>query len=238
LKRNSSSMEFASVFGSCRRGDADRLSDIDILLICEEKADEPAIISSLTKLGPKLGREVHSSIFTLKGFEERIRNHDYLIASILDDSDFVFGDDDAFLDGKKTILTEPVDMESVRFNRRMGLSMLDRVNDRLRDLLFNRPSSRSCEPSITHDYDLLGCLKDYHLGLGYLAASARMKQLNKAVSLRQLLISDDYSFIRDLILIEKSIIRKGTVNLDLQSLFNYSNRPLNASRYPSTIEIL
>jgi len=132
LGRNAAGIWFASVFGSFTRGNHNPLSDIDVLLVCEDEAHKPAISNSLARLGLKIGREIHVNIYSSKDFEDRIQRHDYLIASILDDSGFVFGDEDAFFEGKRRILTGLPNSESAEFNRRMGLKMLNRADDHLR----------------------------------------------------------------------------------------------------------
>ena len=189
-------------------------------------------------MGSKFGREVHINLFSLKSFENRIRTHDYLLASILDDSSFIFGDEDAFFEGKKGIFTSSPSMDSVKFNMRMGLKMLDHAEDHLRKLLSNGSILHSLKSGVANEYALLGCLRGYHLGFGYVAAGERMKQLNRAISLRQLLTLDDFSFVKDLILVEKSIIRNGAVNLeDLKDSLNHSKSLLNTSKFPSRIKI-
>lgn len=226
LKRNRLGVRFASIFGSFRRGDSDQLSDVDVFIVCEDESDRPVIVNSLTKLSSKIRREIHPITFTLKGFEERIRNHDYLITSILDDSSLIFGDEAAFLNAKRRIFAGPLNTDSGRFNVRMGLRMLNFANDRLGNLLFNQPFIRNLDNF--RNNVALACLRDYHLGLGYLAASEKMKQLNEAISLRQLLASGDHPLIRDLILAEKSMMRSGTISLiDLKNLLNYSKSLVN-----------
>jgi len=237
LSKNRANIKFASVFGSFRRGHHDPLSDIDVLIVCDD--DRLATASSLARLDFRIDRKVHVITFTSIDFGERMGNHDYLVASLLDDSEFIFGDEQAFLEGKRTIFTGLPDTESVEFNERMGLMMLKRGNDRVRSLLSNVSFIHNLETGNTTYDALLGCLKDYHLGLGYLAASAKMRQLNKAISLRQLLTSDDYPFVKDLILTEKSIMRKGTVNpQDATNLFNYTKRLLNTLGTASGKKIL
>ncbi len=227
LRKNVTKTKFASIFGSFSRGNYDPLSDIDVFIVCEDEADKSAISNILMKLGYKVGKKIHINIFTSDDFEERVRNYDYLIASILDDSEFIFGDEDSFFEGKRRIFRGLPNLKSVGFNKRMGLKMVNSANDRLRDLLFNSSFSHNLELGNVRDNVLIGCLRDYHLGFGYLAASANMRRLNKAITLGQLLTSDDYFFIKDLILTEKSIIRKGIVDLgDVNNLFNYSKRLL------------
>ena len=227
LIKNGARIEFASLFGSSRRGLVDFFSDIDVFVVCEGEPDKLAIANSLTRLGLRIGKQIDATIFSLKDFEERIRNHDYLTASILNDSKFIFGDENSFLGAKGKIFQRTTDSESVEFNRRMGLSMLKCASERLENLLYNASFARSL--GFGEIDVLLGCLRDHHVGLGYLAASAEMKQQNRAVTLKQLLVSDHNSLMKDLMLTEKSIKRQGIVNLEnVNDLFDRSKLLRNA----------
>lgn len=223
LIRNVGRIEFASLFGSFRRGLNDFFSDIDVFVVCEARPDKGAIANGLTRLGLRIGKQIDVTIFSLKDFEERMRNHDYLTASILNDSKFIFGDENSFLRGKREIFRRTVDAESVEFNRRMGLKMLKGANDRLENLLYKASSAHNLD--FSEMGVLLGCLRDHHVGLGYLAASAKMGQQNRAVTVEQLLASDHNSPMKDLILTEKGIRRQGIVNFEnIKDLFERSKR--------------
>lgn len=226
LRRKGSSVKFASVFGSYGREEAGRLSDVDVLVVCEEEADKTAIYNDLAGLSSKIKRDIDVNIFTSKSFESRIMNHDYLIASILNESRFIFGDEDAFLRQKRRILTGTPNIESVEFNRRTGLELLGRTSDALKRFLSN-PSSNIFEHGKIRNNALLNCLRDHHLGLGYLFASAKMNQTKKVMTLRQLLTLDDAFILRDLIFKEKEAIRGAAIDLgDVRNLLDYSRRLL------------
>jgi len=221
LIRNLPRIEFASTFGSWRRGTHDSFSDIDIFIVSEDEPDKPAIAKSLMRLGLTITRRIDATILTSKDFEERIGNLDYLTATILNDSKFIFGNENFFLQGKRRIFAGIPDTESVGFNRRMGLRMLRFATDRLGNLPFD--ASRSQDLALS-DIDLfLRCLRDCHVGLGYLGASAKMRQLNRAITLGQLLASREDSLVRDVILTEKRIKRQGTFNLgDVKDIYDRS----------------
>lgn len=226
LRRKSSRIRFASIFGSYGREEAGRFSDVDIFVVCEEEADKAAISNDLLRLGSKIKRDIDVNIFASRAFEHRIRNHDYLTASVLDDCRFILGDEDTFLQQKKRILRGTPNIESVEYNRKMGLRLLNHTAEALKRS-FPNPSFAICEATNVRSSILLKCLRDYHLGLGYLFASAKMNQLSKAMTLGQLLASDDAFFLRNLILKEKEVIHGATINLkDMWNLLDYSKRVL------------
>ncbi|MFQ6095568.1 MAG: nucleotidyltransferase domain-containing protein [Candidatus Bathyarchaeia archaeon] len=226
LRRKGSRIKFASIFGSYGREEAGRFSDLDILVVCEDGADKTAISNDLARLGSRIKRDIHVNIFTSKSFDERIRNRDYLIASILDDSRFIFGDEDMFFKQKRRILRGSPSIESIEFNRKIGLKILHRTTDALQRFLLN-PLPDIFEAGNMRNNVFLKCLRDHHVGLGYLFASTKMNQMNKAMTLRQILGFDDAFILRDLILKEKETIQGTPIEIkDVRNLLHYSRRLL------------
>ncbi|MEM2915047.1 MAG: nucleotidyltransferase domain-containing protein [Candidatus Bathyarchaeia archaeon] len=219
LERSNADVKFAVLFGSCRRGENNAFSDIDVFVVCGGEDDKSLISNELAQLSLKVEREIHPTLFTLKEFNNRIRHHDYLLASILEDSTFLLGNMDYFLEGRQLILMGQPDVNSISFNRNMGTKILGYANYCLNEF-------RSCwkryvrkiEPYDMNRELLLKGLQNYHLALGYLLASKEMKKLNKAMSLRRLLAPQTNSLLKDLISIEKKVRRLKPVNLEVQNV--------------------
>lgn len=211
LMRTRSNTRAASLFGSFRRGDYDSLSDVDIFIICEDEAEKNLIRDMLWKTSIKISREIHPTIFTLDEYGKRLRNYDYLVASILEDSKFLLGDEDAFFKDRKEILTSKPNMGSIRFNRNLGLEILRRTKRYFDNASIWKTSTLN--HSETDLRFLLEPLRFLHLGIGYLLASEEMKRLNKTITLKHTLRYADSSVLREIITVEKKIKQEDQVNL-------------------------
>jgi len=206
LWKSRAEIVFASLFGSYRRGDYDDFSDVDVFVVCADEDEKPLISRELKCLEPKLERRVHVNLFSLKEFESRLRFHDYLTASIIEDSSFIFGRRDLFAEAKRKILEGRLDEESIRFNRDSGLKTLKHVY-----LRFSRlDSSDSRRRGDMLNYVVRG-LNDYRLGLGYIYASAEMQSSGRSVSFTRLGQTGFSSALMDIARTEK-IIKRGSVD--------------------------
>ena len=203
LQKSDAEVVFASLFGSYRRGDYDAFSDIDVFVVCMEEDEKPLISHRLKRLETTLNRSIHVNVFNLKEFESRLRFHDYLTASIIEDSSFILGRKDIFAEAKRSILEGRPDEDSVRFNRDMGLKTLEHAYSCFSEIDPSGPyDSRN-----SLDYIVRG-LNNYRLGLGYIYASAEMQFSRMAVSPVRLLRTDLGSTLKDIARIEK-IVKRG-----------------------------
>jgi len=204
LQKSNAEIAFASLFGSYRRGDYDAFSDVDLLVVYSEEKEKPSILSGLKRLERMLDRRIHMNLFNLKEFERRLRFHDYLITSIIEDSSFIFGRKDIFDKAKRNILEVHPDEESIRFNRQMGFEILERVYSYFNDLNSN---------SFHHYGDPLNCLarglNDYRLALGYLYANAQMQRSGGGISSTHPVQSRFNSTLKELAHIER-LIKRGS----------------------------
>jgi len=211
LQKSRAEIVFASLFGSYRRGDYDNFSDVDIFVVCSDEDEKPLISRDLKCLESVLNRNVHVNLFSLKEFESRLRFHDYLTASIIEDSSFIFGRRDFFAEAKRKILEGRPDEESIRFNRDMGFKTLKHVY-----LRFSKLDSGSSH----RHWDLLNYavrgLNDYRLGLGYLYASAEMQSSGRSVSFTRLGQRGFSSALMNIARTEK-IIKRGSIDYTLLS---------------------
>lgn len=200
-------LKFATIFGSHRKRKNDEFSDLDVFIVCKDNKDKNLINNKLSKLDIRITQEIHTNIFTSDEIERRLRCNDYLLASILEDSIFLFGEKDCFFEAKQRILTSKPNENSMKFNRNMGTKILSYTNELFQRFQnFSESSAyEKRESFLRREFFLMG-VKNYHLGLGYLLASIQMKKLNKTISLRHLL-SEDISLLKQLIWIEKRIRR-------------------------------
>jgi len=205
LRKSGAKPVFASLFGSYRRGDYDAFSDIDVFVVYGEEEEKPLILHGLKRLEHILNRGIHINLFSLKEFERRLRFHDYLMASIIEDSKFVLGRKEVFDEAKRKILEVRPNEESVRFNRRMGFKSLEHVYS-----YFNELDSKS------HDENLLNSvikgLNNYRLALGYLYASMQMQRHDEDFSFTRLVQDSFGSKLRELACIERLIKRGAKID--------------------------
>ncbi len=202
LRKSGAEIVFASLFGSYRRGDYDAHSDIDIFVVYEGEDEKPRISLRLKRLEQALGRPVHMNLFSLKEFESRVRLHDYLMASIIEDSSFILGRSDVFYGAKRSILEARPDEEAVRFNRQMGLKTLRYVCS----LFDNLDSVKSSHSGSLLDRAVRG-LNDYRLALGYIYASGQMQRTGRGVSPTRILQTGFGSPLKEIAHVEMSVKR-------------------------------
>jgi len=213
---------FASLFGSYKRGEHDVHSDIDVFAVYEDGVGESGISRGLKHLERVLDRPVHVNLFNLKEFERRLRFHDYLTASIIEDSSFILGERDSFSEAKRYILNTPPDEESIRFNMKMGFSTFRRVYSSFDELNSVKPY---------HRRDLLDRvvrgLNDYRLALGYIYAGAQMQDTGKCASYRRLTHTSLGSVLKEIACIEREMKRRSKI--EHATLSNLSKEIKNKS---------
>lgn len=207
LRKVQGEIVFASLFGSYRRGDCDAFSDIDIFVVYEDDDEKPVVSDSLKGLERTFNRKIHINLFNLREFERRLRFHDYLTASIIEDSSFIMGRKDIFAEAKRRILEKRPYEESIRFNRQMGFKTIEHICSYLDDLSL----SASC------DYeDLLSrvvkSLNDYRLALGYLYASRLMQSCKGGISSMRLAKTEIGSTLKEIAWMEKILKRRAKID--------------------------
>jgi len=188
---------FASLFGSFRRGDYDEFSDIDLLVVYEDEKDADRVSKRLKYLEKELHRPVHINLFSLKEFKKRINLNDYLLASIIEDSSFILGRKDLFLDAKRKISEPNLNEESIIFNRKMGVNILNNVHSFF-DEFFNHEDAY---------FHLIKGLNDFRLALGYIYTSVQMQRLGKIFSNRRMMQTEFGLHLKEIAQIERSIKR-------------------------------
>jgi len=221
---------FASLFGSYRRGDYDAHSDIDILIVHEDGDEKGRIARELRRLESMLGRPVHLNLFSFKEFQRRVRLGDYLIRSILEDSSFLVGRRDVFLEARRALLGGRLDDDAARFNAEAGLRLL---NDAY--LYFNEAGSslRSHRGNML-DYTIRG-LNSYRLALGYLCSSWMISSKQRSASHDHLMRTPLARSLGELALIEAKMKRASGINCSMllriaDEMKNRSLRLLSLSR--------
>jgi len=215
LQKFSGEIIFASLFGSYKRGDYDAFSDIDVFIVCMDEEDKPLISRELKSLEPILGKNLHVNLFSLKEFERRLRFHDYLTASIIEDSSFILGRKDAFADARWKILEGCPDEKAIRFNMDAGFKTLKHVYWHFSEL--SSSGSRDYEDLLNH---AVRGLNDYRLGLGYIYASAQMRSVGRGVSFKWLTQTRFSSALSDVAQVEKIIKRRSIDYMALSKLVN------------------
>jgi predicted nucleotidyltransferase len=198
---------FASIFGSYRRGDQDAHSDIDVLVVHEEEDEKDRITQGLRRLERELRRPIHINLFSLREFDRRVRFHDYLMASILEDSSFVLGRKDIFLKAKRNLLEGHPDNDSVRFNMQMGFKIL---NDAY-SFLDRISSSEQNRRENLLDYAIRG-LNNYRLALGYIIAGALIYDLGRSPSYNRIVQTNLGPALKEIALIESEIKRASEID--------------------------
>ena len=207
LERFRNRISFASMFGSYVRGEHDDYSDLDVFVVCRDREDEPFVNEALTSLSRRIGRRIHVNIYAQNLLEERVRHHDYLIASILEDSIPIIGEIN-LEEARSRILNGVPNSESINFNIAMGRRILARTESRLRGL---KKHLEAYQPiTITRDHikeNMLRFLEDYQVALGYLTASLEMNRLCGVITFRRLLSLDSGFPLRRILMAERSLRR-------------------------------
>jgi len=203
LQESSGEIVFASLFGSYRRGDYDVFSDVDVFVVCADGDEKPFISRELKSLEHDLNRSVHINLFTRREFEDRLRLHDYLTLSIIEDSSFIFGSKEFFVKAKQNALKGHPDERSIRFNRDRGFETLKRVYSN-----FSKLDSSGFNPHKDLLNYVLKGLNDYRLGLGYLYTSVQMHSSGRSISPACLEQTGFGSSLKDIAYLEKIIKRR------------------------------
>jgi len=197
---------FASLFGSCRRGDYDTYSDVDILLIHED-LEKQSLLYHLKSLERLLSRRIHLNLFDLQDFEERIERQDYLMASLIDDSSFILGSKATFEEARRSFLERCPSEASVTFNWKAGLKMLRHLCLHLDEM---------CRFSGESEFinSIINGLNDYRLALGYLLASRLMQSCGRVITHRRLMEMNVNPILREIKAAERALKREFPPSLE------------------------
>ncbi len=88
-------IRWAFLFGSAARGEERAHSDIDLMVIGD--IGLRGITARLSKVGPRLGREVNPRVFSEGEFRNRVARREHFVSRVLSDPRvFVVGADDEF----------------------------------------------------------------------------------------------------------------------------------------------
>jgi len=74
-------IEAAFIFGSFAKGDQDRLSDIDLMII--GRPDEDKLIAVISRLETEIGREINYHIFSRDDLTEKIKEKNSFVKSVI-----------------------------------------------------------------------------------------------------------------------------------------------------------
>ena len=86
-------MELAFIYGSTATGTATADSDIDLFIVGTVTLDEVVLV--LSKVEKSLAREINSSIFSEKEFQEKCRRKNHFVRSVMaSDLQFLIGSSD------------------------------------------------------------------------------------------------------------------------------------------------
>jgi len=81
ILREIKNIKSAFIFGSFAKGKEDSYSDIDLMII--GKPDEDELISKISKLESKIGREINYHIFSSSDWKKKIQEKDSFLENIL-----------------------------------------------------------------------------------------------------------------------------------------------------------
>ncbi|RJS84279.1 nucleotidyltransferase domain-containing protein [Candidatus Bathyarchaeota archaeon] len=205
---------FTALFGSYRRGDYDAFSDIDLLIIHEDESERPTILNDLKSLEHILGKRIHANLFEIREFERRVRLHDYLLTSMIRDSSLIYGGREVFNKAEKDIEKQPSD-EALKFNRQMGLEMLNRALSFLDE-------GKMADSSTEKMSWLIRGLNNYRLALGYLHASDLMRRSQEGISYADLTKTAVGSTLKEIANMERAL--KRGMKIDQRILYRFIER--------------
>ncbi len=203
-------MRYAAIFGSHQTGETDLLSDIDLLIVCENGYDKTTFQKQMQVLGRNMDREIHLNQYVSDEFESRLRYHDYKLASILQDASTLVNDGSH--DKKLNQLKRRIGEDSIRFNEIKGVETLRRATENLEKYKHCISLSKSPLNLSSHRYFQNLCIRYSHMALGYLYASNMMRQTGRTVTLGPLL--ERTPFLGELIQADDTIKRMGYISAE------------------------
>jgi len=93
LAINTDKIRVAFIFGSVARSTDDRRSDIDLMLV--GKISFGDVVSLLTPVEQKLGREVNPVVYSIAEFKKKVKEDHHFVKTVLEEEKiFVIGDED------------------------------------------------------------------------------------------------------------------------------------------------
>jgi predicted nucleotidyltransferase len=88
-------ISFAFVYGSMARGDADFLSDVDLIVIGDISMDD--VLENLAATEKSLGRPINPTIYSRKEFRSKLQHGNHFLKSVIQGPKvFIAGDEDEF----------------------------------------------------------------------------------------------------------------------------------------------
>jgi len=204
----------AWLLGSYSRGDFYKGSDLDLVIVTNNELDTDKVNSKVHVLSQNLEKEVDITNFTIEDAKKRVEFNDYLLASLLEEEKYLFGDEGFLREIKKTIFSKNPSEESIKYNLLEGIQTLDMgliTFDNFRYYLRKAFRKTSPEPpelaekvignkfnninftSKREDYDLNAAelylfqtVRNCVFAIGYLLAADKMKTLKSTVSLKKI----------------------------------------------------
>lgn len=196
--------EFLSVTGSYPKKGEDA-NDLDMLYISNQEIDLPDEIK---------GKELDEWSFKLEEAMKRIENNDYELASLLEKSKFICGDEEYYKNAKELIF-EGIDQESIDFNKKKALEYKDHANICMKisryasrndiDLSFSIPKIKQvvfedsfCTPLEGRSKkNFKKAIGNYAFSLGYKISSNLMEEENRLKTFEEIENPLFESFIED-----------------------------------------
>lgn len=202
------------LLGSFLRNDFSKESDIDLTVITNSDSDVLKVNSKIPILSQRLEREVDITNFSIEDTNRKVMFNDYLLASLLEEEKYLFGDERFLKEIKENIFSKMPDEESIKYNLFEGIQTLDMaviafdnfkyylrrmfrktstepkelaekvINDRFDSISFNR-ESKDIDLSIAESY-LLQTVRNSVFAVGYVVATNKMKDLKRTISLRDM----------------------------------------------------
>lgn len=237
------------LFGSYATFDFDKDSDIDLGVVFDDYKDGENIRKKLSK-----HKQLDVTYISREDFLKQVRFNDYLLASILEDGEFISGDRKFFEENKNKIFSEKPDENSVRYNYIQALYGYDTASINYHNFRYfyrkeykeNNIDASKFKKAVLKDdvkivvppYNsnyrpkeetakyLIDTVKNCEFSLGYLYASKMLKKLGRTVTVKDLGKEDLFNKVHSIVTNYKKN-RELSVNL-VESVI-YSNwKELNA----------
>lgn len=117
--------ELVWLIGSYSRGDFKENSDVDLVVLPKGKLEREKIERKVNELNKSLRKKIDVTYFLPENFKRRTENNDYLLASLMEDEKYLFGDEDLLRESKDKIFSKKPTKESMNFNFMEAVKILD-----------------------------------------------------------------------------------------------------------------
>lgn len=115
----------AWLLGSYSRDDFDKKSDVDLVVVTNDESEIPKLNTKILTLSQNLKREVDVTSFSTEDVKKRVNLNDYLLASLLEEEKYLFGDEKFLRETKENIFSKEPTEESIKYNLLEGIQILD-----------------------------------------------------------------------------------------------------------------